>query len=382
VERTPAFFIKDLLKKDKMKRVVINTSQIGLVFKNGAYKRMLKAGVYWLWHQEVKIYDLTRQFVSPVELNILLRDAHVAEVLHVVEVADNEIVLQYENGLLKQVLTAGRYTFWKGIVNYQFVLADTSKVDITEPISRAILQHKLLAPFVRSYTVESYEKALLFVDGNYVKPLTSGVYYWWKNSTVINVSKTDTRLQMAEISGQEILTRDKAALRVNAQALYKVVDIEKALMQNAAYDKQLYVAFQLALREYIGAYSFDELLEKKETIAPFILQAVKDKALALGVEVTGFGIRDIVLPGDVKDIMNQVLVAEKKAQANTIMRREETASTRSLLNTAKLMEDNAMLFKLKEMEYVEKIAEKISTISVSGNGALLEQLKQIFVAQK
>ncbi len=365
-----------------MKRVVINTSQIGLVFKNGAYKRMLKAGVYWLWHQEVKIYDLTRQFVSPVELNILLRDAHVAEVLHVVEVADNEIVLQYENGLLKQVLTAGRYTFWKGIVNYQFVLADTSKVDITEPISRAILQHKLLAPFVRSYTVESYEKALLFVDGNYVKPLTSGVYYWWKNSTVINVSKTDTRLQMAEISGQEILTRDKAALRVNAQALYKVVDIEKALMQNAAYDKQLYVAFQLALREYIGAYSFDELLEKKETIAPFILQAVKDKALALGVEVTGFGIRDIVLPGDVKDIMNQVLVAEKKAQANTIMRREETASTRSLLNTAKLMEDNAMLFKLKEMEYVEKIAEKISTISVSGNGALLEQLKQIFVAQK
>jgi len=77
--------------------------------------------------------------------------------------------------------------------------------------------------------------------------------------------------------------------------------------------------------------------------------------------------------------MNQVLVAEKKAQANVIMRREETASTRSLLNTAKLMEDNAMLWKLKEMEYVEKIAEKISTISVNGNGALMEQLKQIFV---
>ena len=171
-------------------------------------------------------------------------------------------------------------------------------------------------------------------------------------------------------------------MRINGQAQYKVVDIEKALLQNKEYEKQLYVAFQLALREYIGAYSFDELLEKKESIAPYILKAIADKALALGVEVIGFGIRDIILPGDVKEIMNQVLVAEKKAQANIIMRREETASTRSLLNTAKLMEENSMLFKLKEMEYVEKIADKISSISVSGNGVLIEQLKQIFVPQK
>ena len=102
----------------------------------------------------------------------------------------------------------------------------------------------------------------------------------------------------------------------------------------------------------------------------------------MGVAVNGFGIRDIILPGDVKDIMNKVLVAEKTTQANSIMRREETASTHSLLNTAKLMEDNTMMWKLKEMEYVEKIADKIGEISVSGNGNLVEQLKQIFVARK
>jgi regulator of protease activity HflC (stomatin/prohibitin superfamily) len=98
----------------------------------------------------------------------------------------------------------------------------------------------------------------------------------------------------------------------------------------------------------------------------------------MGCKVLDCGIRDIILPGDVKDIMNQVLVAEKRAQANVIMRREETASTRSLLNTAKLMEENTMLYKLKEMEYVEKIAEKINTISVNGSGDLIGQLKQIF----
>lgn len=366
-----------------MKKVTINAYQAALVFKNGVYKRMLKEGSYWLWFGETAIvYELAKPFNAPVELNILLLDAALAAELHVVEVKDDEIVLQYENGLLKQVLTAGRYSFWKGMINYEFVHADTSKLEITEQISRSVLQGKLLAPYVRSYTVENFEKALLFVDGKYVQVLPSGVYHWWKNSITVLVGKADTRMQQLEINGQEILTKDKAALRINAWAQYKVVDIEKAILENKEYDKQLYVAFQLALREYVAGYGFDDLLEKKETIAPFILEQAKVRAEALGVEVLGFSIRDIILPGDVKEIMNQVLVAEKKAQANTIMRREETASTRSLLNTAKLMEDNAMLWKLKEMEYVEKIADKISSISVSGNGQLIEQLKQIFVPAK
>lgn len=365
-----------------MKRVQINPYQIGLVFKKNAYKRMLKEGVYWLWNEDVLVYDMTKQFIAPVELNILLQDAKLADALYVIDVKDNEIVLLYENGLLKQVLNAGRYTYWKSIVQYNFVRADISKIEITEDIDKPTLLNKLVAPYVRSSSVEHYEQAVLFVDGKYVSVLQSGVYYWWKNSIAIHVGKVDKRMQQLEINGQEILTKDKAALRINGQAQYKVVDIEKALLQNKEYDKQLYVAFQLALREYVGGFSFDELLEKKESIAPYILKAVADKALALGVEVIGFGIRDIILPGEVKEIMNQVLIAEKKAQANIIMRREETASTRSLLNTAKLMEENSMLFKLKEMEYVEKIADKISNISVSGNGALVEQLKQIFVPQK
>lgn len=372
-----------IFKTNEMRKVKINAYQKGLVFKNGVYQRMLNEGNYWLWFNEkVEVYEINKPFYAPVELNILLQDAALANALQVIEVKDNEIALQYENGLLKQVLIAGRYTFWKGFINYEFVIADISKIEITENISRTVLQNKLVAPYVRVFSVESYEKALLFIDGKYVQTLSSGVYYWWKNNITILIGKADTRMQQIEINGQEILTRDKAALRINGYAQYKVTDIEKALLHNKEYERQLYVAFQLALREYVGSLAFDELLEKKETIVPFILQSVKKAAENLGVEVNSFGIRDIILPGDVKEIMNQVLVAEKKAQANIIMRREETAGTRSMLNTAKLMEDNAMLWKLKEMEYVEKIADKISNISVSGNGMLIEQLKQIFVSQK
>ncbi|RFS18659.1 slipin family protein [Chitinophaga silvatica] len=364
-----------------MKRVTINAYERGLVFKNGVYQRMLREGRYWLLNEDVIKFDITKAFVAPIDLSLLLTDAELAAALYVVNVQQHEIVLHYENGLLKQVLTPGRYAFWKSIMDYKFVTADLSKVDITEQLDRATLYHPMVAPFIRSYYVDNFEKGVLMVEGEYVKTLSNGMHTWWKNNMAIVVNKVDTRQQQVELNGQEILTKDKAAIRINAWAQFKVTDIYKAILQNKEYEKQLYALFQLALREYVAAISFDELLEKRDSLSPFILKAIHEKASDLGINVLNFGIRDIILPGDIKDIMNQVLIAEKKAQANIIMRREETASTRSLLNTAKLMEDNPMLFKLKEMEYVEKIAEKVNNISVNGNGVLIDQLRQIFVSK-
>ena len=189
----------------------------------------------------------------------------------------------------------------------------------------------------------------------------------------------DTRQQQMEISGQELLTKDKATLRINFFVRYQVIDIVKALVNNKEFEKQLYIVMQLAIRAFVSSFTLDELLTRKETISKEIVAQVTAKINDLGLAVADAGIRDIILPGDMKEIMNQVLVAEKKAQANSIMRREETAAMRSMLNTAKLMEDNEMLWKLKEMEYVEKIADRIGQITISGSGNIIGQLKEIFV---
>jgi regulator of protease activity HflC (stomatin/prohibitin superfamily) len=279
-------------------------------------------------------------------------------------------------------LGPGRYAYWKGVTDYSFIKADLSKIEVTENIDTNTMMRKEVLPYVRVSAVESFEKGILLIDGKFSKVLDTGVYYFWKNAVVISVLKADLRQLQLEVSGQEILTKDKAALRVNFYTQYKVVDIIKALIENKDYEKQLYILMQLALREFIGTLSLDELLEKKESISAYVLTTLKDKAYNLGVEVRDCGVRDIILPGEVKEIMNQVLVAQKKAEANVIMRREETASTRSLLNTAKLMEENSMLFKLKEMEYVEKIADKINSISLSGGNQIVDQLKDIFVPKK
>lgn len=366
-----------------MKRIRINTGKIGLVFKSGNYNRVVTEGVYWLFpNEDIFQYDMTKPFHPSIELNILLRDEQLASMLTILEVQDHEIALQYENGNLKNVLLPGRYAYWIGITNYSFTKADLSKIEISERIDVNTIMRKEVLPYVRVYSVESYEKGILLIDGKFSKVLDTGVYYFWKNAQVISVLKADLRQIQLEIAGQEILTKDKAALRVNFYSQYKVIDVIKALIENKDYEKQLYILMQLALREFIGTLSLDELLEKKESISNYVLTTLKEKAFNLGVEVKDCGVRDIILPGEMKEIMNHVLVAQKKAEANVIMRREETASTRSLLNTAKLMEENSMLFKLKEMEYVEKIADKINTISLSGGNQIVDQLKDIFVPKK
>ncbi|WP_295117505.1 slipin family protein [uncultured Chitinophaga sp.] len=363
-----------------MKRITINAWQKGLVFKEGAYRRMLNEGNHWLGRKDtVTVYDMAQPFVTGLELNILLKDEAMRDALHIIDIKEGQLVLMYENGLIKQVLSAGRHAFWKGLMDYRFVWVDTTKVEITENIDRATLGNKLVSQHVRSVTISNHEKGLLFIDGKYVQMLDAGVYHWWTNKMSLQVFMADIRQLQTEITGQEILTRDKVSLRINAWAQYHIADIEKAMLEIKEYDKQLHVRLQLALREQTSALTLDELMERKDSMDNTLLAAIKTSDL--GIMVTGFGIRDVILTGDMRDIMNQVLMAEKKAQANTIMRREETASTRSLLNTAKLMEDNPMLFKLKEMEYVEKIAEKIGTLSVNGDGGIVDGLRKILTGK-
>lgn len=363
-----------------IKKVKINAYQVGLVFENRKLVRVLEEGAFWIFgDKDVKIYEKNQSFLAPVELNILLENKDLASLLEVVEIADNEIVLYFVNGIFKEVLVTGRYAFWKGYFNYEFVKIDLSKVEITENIPTALLENVKIRPYVRKFQVMNFEKALLFINGSFTKELASGTYYFWENSISIEVKGVDFRQQQLEISGQELLTKDKAGLRINFFVRYQVTNIFKALVDNKDFEKQLYVLMQLALRAFIGGLTLDELLNKKDTIAKEILVDFESKITDLGLAVSDAGIRDVILPGDMKEIMNQVLVAEKKAQANSIMRREETASTRSLLNTAKLMEENEMLWKLKEMEYVEKIADKIGEITISGGGNVITQLKEIFV---
>ena len=183
---------------------------------------------------------------------------------------------------------------------------------------------------------------------------------------LVDADVVDTRLQLMEVSGQEILTKDKVNLRINLGANWQYSDVLQAFSQLTKPLDHLYRELQFALREAVGTRTLDELLEDKQIIDEVVSAQVKTRMASFGMDVASLGVRDIVLPGDMKTILSKLIEAEKSAQANVIRRREETAATRSLLNTAKVMENNPVALRLKELETLERVAERIDKISVFG----------------
>jgi len=362
-------------------KLIINETQRGFLFKNGVYKKVLMPGKHYIKSIFGETFALSSVFesvnVPAVDISVLLRDKAFRDGVSCIDVPDGQIAIHKEDGRIVSVLKAGTHCFWNDLREHTFDLVTLSDVEITKykPEELAAIP----ANYYKVVNIPTGETGLLYIGGKFERELESGTHYLWDTMQKISFGTVDMRSQQLDIAGQEILTADKVSLRINFVCTYKVTDAVKIIGEIKDYKAQIYTLTQLALREYVGNFRFDELLEQKDSIAAFVLNQLQAKQETLFVEFSDAGLKDIILPGEIRDIMNTVLVAEKNAQANVIARREEVASTRSLLNTAKLMEENATLYKLKELEYLEKICDKVGNISVSG-GNLLTELREIVSA--
>lgn len=359
-----------------MKKVIINENQRGFLFKNGRYVRTLGAGKHHLSAgKEVELSQLERRIsCERCTLDTLLADPKFAEQVSVAEVADEQIVLHYTDGRFSEALfDRDRYAFWNAGHRHEFKTVDISTPEVEESFPRYIFDMIPKSLYIKIEVAE-YQKARLFFSNRFVRILDPGTYYFWKTSSEVRADFIDTRLTQLNIGGQEIMTLDKVPLRINFVCNYRITDYVKILTEIDDYAEQLYVAAQLALRDYVGKYKLDEVLESKDEISRYVIERLRGKAGEMYLEIVDAGVKDIILPGEIRSIMNTVLVSEKRAQANVITRREEVASTRSLLNTAKLMDENQTLYKLKELEYVERICENVGNINLNGSGDMLSQL--------
>ncbi|PRX38844.1 SPFH domain/Band 7 family protein [Planifilum fimeticola] len=349
----------------------------GLLFKRGNYVKHLKPGTYFYPFGTVIRLKLDEPFSVPGKpIQLFLKDEELLRELTVVDVKDHELAIHYRDGKFAGVYTSGTYAFWNALHEHRFLIVDTRNPEVEPDIDPSLFDRVEMQDYFHVFQVYRHECGILYYDGVFQKKLEPGKYYFWKGPKTVEVQRVDLRQQQLEVAGQELMTADKVTLRLNFFCHYKVVDPLRVLEFNS-FEDQIYIHLQLVLREYVGTLKLDALLNKKKEIGDFVLQKLEEKSRDFGVQFLDAGVKDIILPGDIKEILNTVLLAEKQAQANIITRREETASTRSLLNTAKLMDQNPTLYRLKELEYLERICEKVSNITLMGGGSLLEQLSDL-----
>lgn len=355
-------------------RVVIGDAERGLVYRNRRFERVIAPGVYRLfaWRDQlaVVVHDIRKPEYAGNDVDTLIATlgAQLDETFVLADIGMDEVGLVSRNGKLEDVLPPGlRKLYWRGLV--QVEVEKASLVDglrVAPDVTRRLRQLGMLGRVAVVLEVPTESAGLVFVDNTLEQVVGAGSYAFWNFQKNVAVETIELRVQSMEVSGQELLTRDKVSLRVNLAASLRVTDPVAARTQVAKYGDYVYRELQYGLRKAVAAKTLDELLGDKATLDAEIFAYVRGRVEALGIEVLGVGVKDVILPGEMREILNGVVQAEKLAQANVIRRREEANATRSLLNTAKLVEGSPVLMRLKELEALEKVTEKIGKLTVFG----------------
>lgn len=361
---------------------------VGLMYENERFQRVLEPGIYWLkpWLRAQRVEQHWTGFsagnsVDETVLRLADRAGEPVErLLQRWKTGASQVGLVYHDGALVDVLEpATRGAFWQGEQPTEVRLVDiAASGEVDAELARVLRGARsaqlrsAVSRAIVTLTVPEGHVGFLQIDGKRQRVLAPGVHVYWNFDRDISGQMVDCRLQNMEVNGQEILTADKVALRVNLSATWRVSDAERVLESLADHADFLYRELQLALRTVVSTRSLDELLEDKNQLNAEVQALVRERAVEYGLSVSSVGARDIVLPGEMKVILAQVVEARKRAEANLILRREETQATRSLHNTAKVMEGNATLLRLKELEVLEKVSARIGTMNVYGglNGVM------------
>ena len=296
-----------------------------------------------------------------------------------VRTAETEIaVIERDKAVYAILAPDSKVAFWTDAGPWAVTLVDIGQAPQVEPKLLARLKKAGKTQLVSLIDVDEGKTALVTIDGELTAQLKPGTYGYWTPGRKVSAKLIDLTRQSIDVTGQELLTRDRVTLRVNIAAEYRVIDPVKAVSSVKDFNDALYRALQYAFRKTLGSLTLDQILEKKVTVDAEAAEKVRTDMAAIGVEVSDIALKDVILPGEMREILNRVVAAQKEAEANVIRRREETNATRSLLNTAKVMAENPVMLRLKELEALETIAGKVERLTVyNGTSGLMNDLVKL-----
>jgi regulator of protease activity HflC (stomatin/prohibitin superfamily) len=341
------------------KRYKIRSFEMGLHFRDGEFRGLLGAGTHWFFDPlgkvAVEVVSRRAPFLVHEKLDLIAKSGELKGSAEVLNLEDDRRALVWVDRRFVRILPPGQYAFWTEPREVRVEVVDARRPRFEHEDLRVIVRNASAREQLETGAVGRGCVGALFLDGRYADTLDPGPWAFWKGAADVRVVEMDLREATLDVPGQEIMSADKVTLRLNAVATYRVADPRKAICTADDYKQALYREAQLVLRAVVGGRELDQLLADKETVASEAAALLAPRAEGLGLEVAAFGIRDLILPGDMKELMNKVTEARKAAEANLITRREETAALRSQANTAKLLADNPTLMRMRELEVLEKV---------------------------
>ncbi|MDB5097951.1 MAG: hypothetical protein JWM80_2372 [Cyanobacteria bacterium RYN_339] len=183
--------------------------------------------------------------------------------------------------------------------------------------------------------IKDTHRGLWYSDGKLERELAAGRYrvprhvdFGFYRTPQVEVVLVDLRERDLTLKGQEILTADKVAIRVSIIVQFRVVDARAALHVVENYEDRLYSVVQLAARRSLASMNLEDILTNRNRLSEDILADVKEAATAYGVAIGRADVKDLIFPGNLQEIMNRVLAAERMSEAQLVEARTKAEVAR------------------------------------------------------
>lgn len=216
---------------------------------------------------------------------------------------------------------------------------------------------------MKRVVVFEHERGVVYRQGKFHRVLQPGSHLLFPYFE--KLQNIDVRARFITIPGQDVLSADNISVKVSVAVNFKVDDPFKALNNTFNYSESLYSILQLELRDLFGSTPIDELLVKRKEISGALFEKSKEKAAELGLLLLSADIKDIMFPGELKNIFAQIVNARNEGLAALERARGESASLRNLANTAKLLENNPALLQLRILQALESKSGNTIVLSTS-----------------
>lgn len=339
------------------KVLALKKEEVGLLFYKDEIKKVYEKGSYLVQNilglHQIRIYNRNDFYFYHKLLTDIYKSGDLEKYLYFIDLKDDERAIIWRDGRFESILSTGLHAIWKDLFDVKIEVYNIRETKFEHEKLQIIINDDESEEELDIFSVSEGYEGLYFFNGRFVEKLEPGKYAFWKGAGKVKIYHKDLKEQLLEVPGQDIMTSDNVTLRVTAIISYRIVDSLKTVLNVEDISTSIYRESQLAMRSVIGTKNLDILLKEKDVVSEELNRIVSSILIKYGIEVIRLGIRDIILPGDMKEILNKVMEAKKKAEVTLICKREETAAMRSQANTAKMLENNPTLIKLKELEILE-----------------------------
>jgi regulator of protease activity HflC (stomatin/prohibitin superfamily) len=209
--------------------------------------------------------------------------------------------------------------------------------------------------FLRSIRqVNQWETALRFTLGKLSGRVDPGLCMVLPG--VQSLVRVDTRIRNRDLPQQQVITQDNVTASIDAVIYYKVIDVEKAVLNVENFEAAVWDRARVVLRDVAGETRLDELLTHREAVAAKVRAAVEQFVAQWGLHIELIALKDIQLPPQMQEVIARKAIAERDRQYVIIKSQADLESARNFAEAARVLAEAPGAMELRRLEALQNLS--------------------------